>query len=217
MDLASMVIAAQEAVRKHVTGEKLSRVEEGLPEYVLRVIRAIPPLTQRYRSAHLDYPLSKPRLVHQERPKQVQGFQQVVTEIAQRHGRSVKTVYRWTRDLRAMLDKNLGKPQIELRPKKTRPRDKRRPASPPASFPGCDVPSVRLPGTISARTPIGPGWGEDWDAEWILVTAPRKYAKHLRAVEGRWNPKQLGWFVERQRIWPLIEALEEDVHLVRAV
>jgi hypothetical protein len=31
-----------------VTGEKLSRVEEGLPEYVLRIIYAIPRLTQRY-------------------------------------------------------------------------------------------------------------------------------------------------------------------------
>jgi hypothetical protein len=214
MDLASMVTAARDVARKHVVGLEVRLAEKArLPECVLNVISSLPRKTQRYRSAYLDYPLSKPVLVQQEMPEVVEGFHRVMRMIAALAGPgrhpSDPTLYRWEKDLRAMLDEMPG----TLRPSKLRPqgiyaRHKRRPATPPASFPVCDVPSARLPYTNLTRTPIGlECWGEDWDAEWILVTASRKYAKHLRAVGGRWNQEQLGWFVERQRIWPLIDAL----------
>jgi hypothetical protein len=209
MDLASTVMAAREIARKHVIGQQVLQAEKArLPEYVFDVISDLPRKTQQYRSAYLDYPVSKPIRVQQEMPALVEDFQRVIAAIANRHSRSVQTLHRWEQDLRAMLDEIPGtlRPS-NLRRKGIYPRHKRRPATPPASFPLCDVPSNRLPNTNLTRLPIGPCWGEDWDKEWVLVTAPRKYAKHLRAVGAKWNKEQLGWFVERQQMYPLIDAL----------
>jgi hypothetical protein len=212
MDVASTVMAARAAARKHVVGLELSPSEAArLPKYLHDVISTLPRQPRRYRSAYLDYPVSEPCLVPVEFPTAVEDFQRVMAAIAKRHHRSVQTLYRWELDLWTMLNEAQPGtlPPRKLRPKKTRTRNKRRPATPPAAFPLCDVPSVRQPYTNLTRTLIGTECGaEDWDRDWILVTAPRQYAKHLRAVGGRWNRKQLGWFVERCRIMPLIDKLE---------
>jgi hypothetical protein len=207
MDLASTVMSARRAARKHVVGWEASPAEKALlPKYVLDAISTLPRNPARYRSAYLDYPLSKPRLVQVEMPEQVEGFHRVIAAIAKRHRRSAQTLYRWELALQEML--GTLQPR-ELRPLGIHARHKRRPVSPPASFPVCDVPSERLPNTNLTRRPIGPEcWGEDWDDEWVLVTAPRKYAKHLRAVGGRWNREELGWFVERPQMASLIKTLK---------
>lgn len=196
--------------RKHVVGGEASPGEQArLPRYVLDAISTLPRNPGRYRSAYLDYPLSKPRWLQVEMPEEVEGFQRVIAAMAKRHRRSIQTLYRWELALWEMLDEMPGTLQPrKLRPLKIYARHKRRPVSPPESFPVCEVPSERLPNTNLTRRPIGPEcWGEDWDNKWVLVTAPRKYAKHLRVVGGRWNREQLGWFVERPQMAPLIEAL----------
>jgi hypothetical protein len=102
-----------------------------LPVDLRRVINRYEPEHRRYRS--VDRTQKKPRVVTEEQPKHVWGFPDAMVTIAAHAGCSVKTLYRWDKDLQTELSRwdredsaKRGRPtQAPWRPKGARARRKR--------------------------------------------------------------------------------------------
>jgi hypothetical protein len=79
-------------------------------------VRTVPRALRALRAIGL-LPDDKGRVMPIKLPEQVRDFQPAMAAIAAHAGRSVKTLYRWEQDLRALRGARAGKPRQEWRPK----------------------------------------------------------------------------------------------------
>lgn len=121
VQFASMTDAARQVARRQaISLRPWATVLQGLAQDARQALDAIKPERSRYRSSRLDrrrrHARNKGELATSEEPLFIWGFAQVMAVIAARAGVSVKTLYRWEQDYRALQ----GKPRrMKLRPSGT--------------------------------------------------------------------------------------------------